>query len=157
MKTIIIFFFWGCTFTFQSLSQNTEHLDVQEDSIKWKLTMSSDYKELGGVNSCWTDQQGYVRNLIKNALNSLPEEIKQYILQHKMYLSFVFNSKGIILFGDIFIIKEDHAILNEELCLKIYRTIKNIQIDMTKIEIEDKFEWGSFMYNVIGLLKEPRT
>lgn len=101
------------------------------------------------------DADGNIIKWVKNALKTLPEEIKQKVAKEDIRIIFLFNSKGEIFYINFYIKAEDKNFMTDTEWLKLYHTIQNMEFDISKFELMDNFEWGSGgMYPISKYLQQ---
>ncbi len=86
---------------------------------------------------------GNISKWLKNALKTLPEEIKQKATKEDITITFRFNAEGKIFDINFYVRAEDKDFMTDKQWLELYHTIQNMEFDISNFELMDNFEWGS--------------
>lgn len=155
MKTLIFLITTLMLLSVSCKAQDLEHFTVEMIGKGWKLYPTFDQRPQSGVNGMIRDVGGNILKWVKNALKTLPEEIKQKVAKEDVTISFLFNSKGKIFYINFFVRAEDKNFMTDKQWLKLYHTIQNMEFDISRFELMDNFEWGSGgMYPISKYLRQ---
>lgn len=155
MKIMTYFIAIWMLFSMNSYAQNLEHFTVEMIGKGWKLHPNFDKRPQSGVNGMIRDTDGNIIKWVKNALKTLPEDIKQKVTEENITISFLFNAEGKIFYINFYVRAEDKNFMTDKQWLKLYHTIQNMEFDISKFELMDNFEWGSGgMYPVSKYLRQ---
>lgn len=146
MKTIFLLLLSSVLLFDDLCGQTLKHFEIEDTGSSLTLTHKSDTTLLTGYNSYLGESIEYIVPIMKSAFVKLPENIKQEVMQQKVWLDLYLNPKGKIFRVRISIRDKSKFILNDKLWLKIYNIAMGMQFDMSKVKVADDFDWGTVMY-----------
>lgn len=146
MKTIILLAVLMTMIVMPAYTQYLEHFTVDSTDYLWEICPTFDSDPQSGVNGFARDETASVTQLVKSAVKTLPEEIKQVLIKYNVRLTIFFNAKGESFYLFFLMSKKDKFPLNDEQWLKVYHTFRHLKIDLSKLELLDNFEWGAGTY-----------
>lgn len=96
MKTPVYFIAMLILFSMNSYAQNLEHFTIEKrGNNSWNLLPNFDKPPQSGVNGIMMYPEGnIIIKWVKNALKTLPEEIKQKVSKEEIRVLFIFNAEG---------------------------------------------------------------
>lgn len=149
MKTLFLFAMLVLGTMSSASAQTFEHFEVKTSKASWMLRPKFDNRPTSGVNGIAAAPDKEVLEILKKLFQTFPENVKEKLKEQKVYVNLNFNSQGEIFYIIFFIVKKDDlTFLTDEQWLEIYRIIRNHKLDMTKWELVDNFEWGSWTYPI---------
>lgn len=135
-------------------AQNFEHFDIEVIGKGVRLVPTFNQNPKSGVNGMKRDRDVVIPELIKKVLITLPDEIKQKVVEQDIWVSFLFNSKGQIFYMNFYVRACDGCFMTDKQWLKLYHTIQSLKLDLSKFDLLENFEWGSGgMYPVSKYLR----
>ena len=155
MKKIILYTVLMLIGSMTAQAQNLKHFRVDTTSIGhfWKISPKFDSRPESGVNKFVGDHTYHISKLVKEAVKTLPEEIRQILIKYKVDATVYFNSKGEIFCLTFLLIQGDKFPMDDEQWLKVYHTFRHLKIDLSKLTLLDNFEWGAGFYPLYSFLK----
>ena len=148
MKKIILYTVLMTVVSLTARTQKLEHFDIDTtlSSYAWQISPNFESGPESGVNGFARDYTHYTSQLVREAVKTLPEEIKQMLIKHKVRATIYFNSKGEIFYIEFRVYKGDKFPMDDEQWLKVYHTFRHLKVDLSKLILLDNFEWGAGSY-----------
>ena len=155
MKKIILYTVLMLIGSMTVQAQNLKHFRVDTSRIGhfWTIYPNFDPTPESGVNKFVGDYTYHISKLVKEAVKTLPEEIRQMLIKYKVRAIVYFNSKGEIFCLTFSAIQGDKFPMDDEQWLKVYHTFRHLKIDLSKLTLLDNFEWGAGFYPLYSFLK----
>ena len=143
MKKIILYTVLMLIGSMTAQAQNLKHFRVDTSRIYdfWNISPNFDPEPESGGNKFVGDDTYHISKLVKEAVKTLPEKIRQVLIKYKVKATVYFNSKG-----EIFP-------MDDEQWLKVYHTLRHLKIDLSKLTLLENFEWGAGSYPLYRFLQ----
>ena len=146
MKKIILYTVLMTVVSLTARTQKMEHFDIDSSALTlWVISPNFEPEPKSGVNKFVGDYTYHISQLVRQAVKTLPEEIKQMLIKQEVWATIYFNSKGEI-FYLYFMAKGDKFPMDDEQWLKVYHTFRHLKVDLSKLILLDNFEWGAGSY-----------
>ena len=155
MKKIILYTVLMLIGSMTAQAQNLKHFRVDTSRIGhfWTIYPNFDPTPESGVNKFVGDYTYHISKLVKEAVKTLPEEIRQMLIKYKVRAIVYFNSKGEIFCLTFLLIQGDKFPMDDEQWLKVYHTFRHLKVDLSKLTLLDNFEWGAGSYPLYRFLQ----
>ena len=134
-------------------TQKLEHFNIDTTSYAWYISPNFDPEPESGGNKFVGDDTYHISKLVKEAVKTLPEKIRQVLIKYKVKATVYFNSKGEIFYLKFCIFKKDKFPTDDKQWLKVYHTFRHLKIDLSKLRLLDNFEWGAGSYPLYRFLQ----
>lgn len=155
MKALLFWVTIMAVFCVDSYTQDLKHFQVETVGKGWRLSPTFDKEPQSGVNGMAGDHGGLIIKLVKDALKTLPEGIKQKVAKQDVTISFLFNVKGEIFYLNFYVRADDKNFMTDDEWLRLYYTFRKLRLDLSKFCLLDDFEWGSGgMYPISKYLRQ---
>ena len=138
-------------------TQKLEHFNIDTTSYAWYISPNFESGPKSGVNKFVGDYTYHINKLVKEAVKTLPEEIRQMLIKYKVKATVYFNSKGEIFYLKFCIFKKDKFPTDDKQWLKVYHTFRHLKIDLSKLRLLDNFEWGAGFYPLGRFLESENS
>ena len=148
MKKIILYTVLMTVVSLTARTQKLDHfnVDTTRSGYAWQISPNFEPGPKSGVNKFVGDYTYHISQLVRQAVKTLPEEIKQMLIKQEVWATIYFNSKGEIFYLYFLAKKEDKFPMDDEQWLKVYHTFRHLKVDLSKLILLDHFEWGAGFY-----------
>ena len=155
MKKIILYTVLMLIGSMTTQAQNLKHFRVDTSRIYdfWNISPNFDPEPESGGNKFVGDDTYHISKLVKEAVKTLPEKIRQVLIKYKVNAIVYFNSKGEIFYITFLLIQGDKFPMDDEQWLKVYHTLRHLKIDLSKLTLLENFEWGAGSYPLYRFLQ----
>ena len=102
----------------------------------------------------WQNGNGYMVKRLKLIQKTMPENWKELFLEKKAYVTLYFNAEGCIFRCFFGVLKSTPVNLSPEEWITLARLFMQIKLDMTQLETNKEFCWGTITLRIGKLLEE---
>ena len=159
MKKVILYTVLMLIGSMTAQAQTLKHFRVDTTRIYdfWNISPNFEPEPESGINKFVGDDTYHISKLVKEAVKTLPEEIRQMLIKYKVDAIVYFNSNGEIFYITFLLIQGDKFPMDDEQWLKVYHTFRHLKIDLSKLRLLDNFEWGAGSYPLYRFLESENS